>query len=299
MDYSVIIATGGRENYLKDVVKDWSIQICLPKEIIIVHTGPALSIDYQKNLQSFCDFPIQFIESPVASAAKQRNLGASRSDAYWLVFSDDDVRFESDLAQATISFLCEHPEAVAVSPRMRNYGHNPPGKLLNIYYRIVSGYSDSNYGARLIGPAITCYPCWAQQSPPVESNWLPSTLLWIKNSEFSKQLFPNFDGYSLGEDAYLTHRVWRSVQKSGGKLYFMGSPFFEHLCIQSGVKKQRFYLGRMAARNHKIISREAMGLPAGEVFWKLLLHRCFVAIYLIRTRRKGWAQELFGWWSAW
>jgi len=122
-------------------------------------------------------------------------------------------------------------------------------------------------------------------------------MLWIRTAEFRKVKFPNFEGYSYGEDAYLTHRVWRNVQPVG-KLYFLDRPEFGHLSIQSGIKHNRFALARMAIRNQRKIAREAMGMGWPELVFKSLVHRIFLTVALLRGKRKGLWGEITGTWSA-
>jgi GT2 family glycosyltransferase len=232
------------------------------------------------------------------SAAKQRNIGAEEVETAWIVFCDDDVRFGPDLAERTLGFLDEHPEAAAVFPRMRGSGHPVPGNWLRRYYRFQAGFDDETFGAKLFGAGLSCYPCWEKQTAPVEANWLPSTMLWMKTDLFKRHQFPDFEGYSFGEDAYLTHRAWREAKDSGGKMFFLSEPEFEHRSIQSGVKANRFHLGMMTICNQQRIAREAMGKSRCEVFWKSLLHRGFVTVALMKTRRPGWVGEVAGIWSA-
>jgi GT2 family glycosyltransferase len=244
------------------------------------------------------DLPLVQLSADERSAAKQRNLGAKEVETDWIVFCDDDVRFGSDLAEKTLRFLQEHRDAVAVSPRMKNSGHPVPGRLLHSYYRLQAGFDDETYGAKLFGAGLSCYPCWEKQSSPVETTWLPSTMLWIKTAVFKQHQFPDFEGYSFGEDAHLTHRVWRGVAPAGGKMFFLGEPEFEHLSVQSGVKASRFHLGRMTVRNQQRIAREAMGMTCWEVIWKSLLHRAFMTVALAKNRRPGWIGEVAGVWCA-
>ena len=79
-------------------------------------------------------------------------------------------------------------------------------------------------------------------------------------------------------------------------MFFLGEPDFEHLSIQSGIKASRFRLGKMTVRNQRRIAREAMGKGAWEVFWKSLLHRGFVTLALLKSRRPGWMGEMAGIW---
>lgn len=294
--YSVVIATEGREAGLAAVLADWERQTAPPARVIVV--SPADGGNVPGSSRTAEGLEVLTMHSAVRSAAQQRNLGAREVRTGWTVFCDDDVRFGADLGGRTLDFLGTHPEAVAVFPRMAGSGHPAPRGGLRAYYRVQAGFDDETYGARLFGCGISCYPCWEKQAAPVEGNWLPSTMLWMKTEAFHRHEFPDFEGYSFGEDAHLTHRVWREASKSGGKMYFLGAPEFEHLSVQSGVKADRLHLGRMTVRNQRRIAREAMGLGAFEAFWKSLLHRCFVTMALFKNRRAGWMGEIAGIWSA-
>ena len=298
--YSVVIATCDREEELARVLEDWAAQTVKPEKVVVVEARgtrqEARGDREARGERREVGLSLVELTADERSAAKQRNLGAREVATDWIVFCDDDVRFGAELAEKTLQFLGEHPEAVAVFPRMRGSGHPAPGNWLRKYYRFQAGFDDETYGAKLFGAGLSCYPCWEKQSAPVEANWLPSTMLWMKTDLFKQQEFPDFEGYSFGEDAHLTHRVWRDVQPSGGRLYFLSEPEFEHLSVQSGVKASRFYLGRMTVQNQKRIAREAMGKGGWEVFWKSLLHRGFVTAALLKGRRSGWVGELAGMW---
>ena len=298
--YSVVIATCDREEELARVLEDWAAQTVKPEKVVVVEARgtrqEARGDREARGERREVGLSLVELTADEPSAAKQRNLGAREVATDWIVFCDDDVRFGAELAEKTLQFLGEHPEAVAVFPRMRGSGHPAPGNWLRKYYRFQAGFDDETYGAKLFGAGLSCYPCWEKQSAPVEANWLPSTMLWMKTDLFKQQEFPDFEGYSFGEDAHLTHRVWRDVQPSGGRLYFLSEPEFEHLSVQSGVKASRFYLGRMTVQNQKRIAREAMGKGGWEVFWKSLLHRGFVTAALLKGRRSGWVGELAGMW---
>jgi len=289
-EYTVVVATGGRPEALGNTLRDWQEQSKRPGKIVVVDCGSGES-------RFSGTVPVEVRRSPVASAAQQRNLGAEGVESEWLVFSDDDVRFGPELAEEVLKFLQRHPEAVAVFPRMRGSGHPRPGLWLGRYYSWLAGRPHPNHGARLFGPGISTYPCWEEERGPVESNWLPSTMLWIRTPEFRKEKFPNFEGYSYGEDAYLTHRVWRNVQPIG-KLYFLDRPEFDHLSIQSGIKQNRWALARMATRNQRRIAREAMGIGWPELVFKSLVHRFFLTVALLRGGRKGAWAEIAGIWTA-
>ena len=314
--YSVVIATCDREELLTLVLGDWAAQTEKPEKVVVVEARgesheargvqpEAAEGESSKMADGIPDLPSPIFNLPLVrlcvderSAAKQRNLGAKEVETECVVFCDDDVRFGPELAKQTLQFLHEHPEAAAVFPRMRESGHPAPGNWLRKYYRLQAGFDDETYGAKLFGAGLSCYPCWEKQTAPVETNWLPSTMLWMKNELFRRHEFPDFEGYSFGEDAHLTHRVWREVASVGGKMYFLDEPEFAHVSLQSGVKSKRFGLGRMTICNQQRIAIEAMGKSAFEVFWKSLVHRVFVTLALAKSRRAGWVAELAGVWSA-
>jgi len=290
LSYSVVIATGKREKALNETLCDWQKQLRKPKKIVVVDFNSRKS--HVSNA-----VPVEHFHSPVASSALQRNLGAEKVKTEWVVFSDDDVRFGPELAEEVIKFLQQHQEAVAVIPRMRGSGHPRPGSWLRRYYSWQAGNSHPHHGAQLFGPGISTYPCWETDSGPVESNWLPSTMLWIRTEEFRKVKFPNFKGYSAGEDAYLTHWIWRNVQPTG-RLYFLDRPKFDHFSIQSGIKLNRFALAQMAIRNQRRIAKEAMGMSWPKLIIKSLVHRVFLTAALLRGGRKGAWWEIVGIWTA-
>jgi GT2 family glycosyltransferase len=304
--YSVVIATCDREEKLARVLADWAAQTVRPEKVVVVRAKKkvvsrqvtVVSPEEQKSSlrSSISDLPLVELTADERSAAKQRNVGAEEVETEWIVFCDDDVQFGPALAEKTLEFLETHPEAVAVFPRMRGSGHPAPGNWLRKYYRFQAGFDDETYGAKLFGAGLSCYPCWERQPAPVETNWLPSTMLWMRADLFQRHRFPDFEGYSFGEDAHLTHRAWREAKQSGGQMFFLGEPDFEHLSIQSGIKASRFRLGKMTVRNQRRIAREAMGKGAWEVFWKSLLHRGFVTLALLKSRRPGWMGEMAGIW---
>jgi GT2 family glycosyltransferase len=289
LTYSVVVATGGREKALSETVCDWQNQWKKPEKIVVVDFKPG-ELFFSESV------PVEVLKSPVASAAQQRNLGAKLVKTNWLVFSDDDVRFGPELATKVLEFIQKHQAAVAVTPRMRGSGHPKPGNWLRYYYDWQAGKTHPHHGARLFGPGISTYPCWEDEKGAVESNWLPSTLLWIRTEEFHKVKFPNFEGYSAGEDAYLTHRIWRKMQPKG-KLYFLDRPEYDHFSIKSGIKLNRFALARMANRNQRRIAKEAMEMGWLELIIKSLVHRIFLTAALLRGGRKGAWGEIAGIWA--
>jgi GT2 family glycosyltransferase len=95
----VIIPTIGRKNYLYDVLKDFSKQTILPKNIIIVEQNPEAGskseLDYIQNEK--WPFEIQHIFTHQAGACNARNLALDQTQSEWVFLADDDNRFEVTL----------------------------------------------------------------------------------------------------------------------------------------------------------------------------------------------------------
>ncbi|MFN3942535.1 MAG: glycosyltransferase family 2 protein [Flavobacterium sp.] len=100
----VIIPTIGRKKYLKDVLKDLSVQTHLPKNVIIVEQNPEegsqSELDFLQN--ETWPFVIKHFFLHQAGACNARNLALAKVSSDWIFFADDDIRFESNLISSTL-----------------------------------------------------------------------------------------------------------------------------------------------------------------------------------------------------
>lgn len=100
----VIIPTIGRKDYLYDVLKDLAQQTHLPNNVIIVEQNPqqdsVSELDYIHN--EIWPFVIKHTFTHQAGACNARNLAISQVESEWVFFSDDDIRFESDLIENVV-----------------------------------------------------------------------------------------------------------------------------------------------------------------------------------------------------
>ncbi|MEO9953561.1 glycosyltransferase [Nonlabens sp.] len=108
-DYDVIIPTMGRTSYLKDVLKDLSVQTVLPVKVIIIEqnadTTAVTDLDYLKNEEWPFQIDHQFIHQ--TGACNARNIALTRTSATWTLFFDDDIRFEPFLMTSIFKSLKE------------------------------------------------------------------------------------------------------------------------------------------------------------------------------------------------
>ncbi|MCL9809076.1 glycosyltransferase family 2 protein [Flavobacterium luminosum] len=100
----VIIPTIGRKTYLRDVLKDLSVQTHLPKNVIIVEQNPqegsVSELDYLES-ESW-PFSIRHIFTHQTGACQARNRALEWVESKWCFLNDDDNRFDSNLLKNAI-----------------------------------------------------------------------------------------------------------------------------------------------------------------------------------------------------
>ncbi|MGM0932645.1 MAG: glycosyltransferase family 2 protein [Bacteroidota bacterium] len=103
----VIIPTLGRKQYLLQVLDDLKVQSLLPKKVIIVEQNP--DPDSQTELQELKtqSWPFEIVHqfTHKTGACFARNLALEKVDAEWVFFTDDDIRFGTDLLQKSLDEL--------------------------------------------------------------------------------------------------------------------------------------------------------------------------------------------------
>jgi glycosyltransferase involved in cell wall biosynthesis len=87
---SVIIPTYNRPHLLKRALESVANQTLLPLEVFVIQNGPECGA--REVVESFSDtaFPIYYVQTPEAGAARARNLGIRESEGDWIAFLDDD-----------------------------------------------------------------------------------------------------------------------------------------------------------------------------------------------------------------
>ncbi len=114
----VIIPTIGRKKYLYNVLQDLANQTLQLQTVIIVEQNPntdsVSELDYLKTQQ--WPFKINHIFIHQTGACNARNLALKRVISDWIFFADDDIRFEKNVLENTISYMsCFGLEAATLS----------------------------------------------------------------------------------------------------------------------------------------------------------------------------------------
>ncbi|WP_461789876.1 glycosyltransferase family 2 protein [Pedobacter sp.] len=272
--YSVIIATNNRQKELSTVIACLKNQIFKPENIIIIDSSDVTDNRYINDTAVF------YKKVEYKSAAKQRNEGALMSNSEYVVFLDDDVEFDQFFFDSIFKLVKSNNIAIC-APRQIGAEIQKPSFLLKLYYKIQSGYTHESYGGKLFGPGLNCYPHYSYtEEELMKVDWLPSTCLIIKRDVFSLFKFPNFDGYSFGEDVYLTASIGKIHP-----IYCFPKIYYKHYSLPTVFKKDILALNKMKLQNQKKIAKDILGLSGTELKIKMLLHRIFLSLYALKSQR--------------
>lgn len=291
---SVIIATLDRAESLRVVLRCLARQTRLPKEVVIAVAGEKHPIDDAVILS--CPFPVRILSCAEKSSALQRNQAATVASGDVLAFLDDDIEFDDDLLARVLAHFdrLSVEQLGAVSPHIANSDRPTPGLLTRWYYSLQAGYSDPDFGGRLFGSGINCFPIHRSDGPDLlRVDWLPSTCLFMRAALFHRHRFPQFAGYSFAEDVHLTARVAREAP-----LYFLRAPTVLHHSLPSEFKNDRAALTAGKLHNMAVVAREVQALHGWSLWWRWHLHRLFLSAILLLRRPPGWTGELNGIWRA-
>jgi len=289
---SVIIATLDRLDSLCVVLDCLVRQTQPPLEVIIAAAGQIQPVETLARNRS-APFPIRVLACLEKSSARQRNAAAAEAGGAVLAFLDDDIEFEPDLfARMLAPFAGPAHAPGALSARIAGEDRPKPGRFVRTYYRLQSGYAHADYGGRLFGAGINCYPVFRPDSPPLfPAQWLPATCLLVRADLFHAERFPTFDGYSFAEDVHLTARVGRSAP-----LYFATHCLIQHHSLTSEFKRDAASLTAGKLHNQARIAREILGLGGWHLWWRWQAHRIFLTFATLRSRPARWSAILRGIW---
>lgn len=292
--YTIVIATFERPAELDRMLVSVAEQTRLPASIIIV--------DSSRNEETRAvaeahtgKLPILYERAVEASAAKQRNQGGRHVTTPLIAFIDDDARLFPDTCEKLCRVFDNDPENEigGVAGRLTGNSRPTPKGALWWYYRIQAGYEHPTYGGKLLGPAVNCYPSYTEnEGDLIPSDWLSSTCVFYRTEAFLAELFPSFTGYSFMEDVHLSARVAKKY-----RVYFHSNAMFEHDDAPSTWKRNLLPLARSRIRNQRLVARDVMGFSGPAFELKLLLHRLFVTVYLLRRGGRGAWTEIAGTWT--
>jgi GT2 family glycosyltransferase len=295
--YSLVIPAYELPDELDATLSGIARQTRPPAEVIVVDSSRERPV--REVVERWTDrLPARYLRAEAASAAAQRNQGARIIDpaATPLVcFLDDDIALHAE----TCELVCESFESDGkceiggIALRIDEIIRPEPKGWSWWYYRLQAGYRDRTYGGRLFGPAINCLPCYTESDGDlIPAEWLNSGGVFYRSDVFLRELFPNFEGYSFMEDVHLSARIVRTH-----RLYFHKTARCQHR--DGAAVRPRDDIrarARMRIRNQRLVATDVLGLRGPVFELKMLLHRLFASVNIIRSRPPAWRDELIGTW---
>ena len=290
--YSLVIATYERAEELRTTLASIAAQTRPPTAVVVVDSSgddKALAVAQASPL------PVRYERAKKPSAAVQRNQGAALVTTPLVAFLDDDVFVLPDsFEKICAAFDADSEEKIGgIAARIDGMQHSIPSGLLRWYYRLQAGYSHPTYGGKLFGAAINCLPTYTESTGDlIPADWLNAGCVFYRTPLFAREKFPEFEGYSFLEDVHLSARIGRTHQ-----LYFHRTATFEHRDAPSTFKRNARELARMRVRHQRLVAHEILGLREPTLTFKLLLHRLFASVSILRQHSPTWTQELLGTWT--
>jgi GT2 family glycosyltransferase len=289
--YSAVVATFARPDDLRRLLQSLETQTHPPTLIAVVDSSPG--DETARVVETFSTrLPVRYERALKPSAAVQRNQGAALVETPLVLFVDDDAILPPPTAEKICSSFTDE-QIGGIAARIEGMQHRAPRGILRRYYRWQAGYDHPTFGARLFGAAINCLPTYEEEGGDlIPSEWLNSTCVFYRTPLFQREKFPEFEGYSFLEDVHLSARIGRTH-----RLYFHRTATFIHNDAPSTFKRNAPALARMRLRHQRIVARDILGLREPWLTLKLLLHRLFVTLCVLRRRGPAWTGELLGTWT--
>ena len=292
--YSIVIATYERPSELRVTLESIAAQTRAPELVAVVDSSRDERT--REVVESFtARLPVRYERAERPSAAVQRNQGARSVTTPLVAFVDDDVF----VPPTSFAALCEafdrddSGSTGGVAARITGMQHPVPRGLLWLYYRVQAGYAHPTYGGKLFGPAINCLPSYTEaEGDLIPSDWLNSTCVFYRTELFQREKFPQFEGYSFLEDVHLSSRIGRTH-----RLYFHRTADFEHRDAPSDFKRDVRKLMQMRMRHQRLVARDILRVPEPLLTLKLLLHRLFASVAVLRHRSPDWREVIIGTWT--
>jgi GT2 family glycosyltransferase len=290
--YSLVIATYERAEELRTTLASIAAQTRPPAAVVVVDSS---ADDRALAVVQAAPVAVRYERARKPSAAVQRNQGAALVTTPLVAFLDDDVFVPPDRFAKICEAFDADPEGKigGIAARIEGMQHPVPSGLLRWYYRLQAGYPHPTYGGKLFGAAINCLPTYTESTGDlIPADWLNSTCVFYRTPLYAREKFPEFEGYSFLEDVHLSARVGRTHQ-----LFFHRTATFEHRDAPSAFKRNTRELARMRVRHQRLVARDILGLREPTLTLKLLLHRLFASVSILRQRGPTWPQALLGTWT--
>ena len=283
---SFIIATKNRPDELARLLESFRAQSYHPDHIIIVDAGNRPVKDL---ITGFQDLNIRYEKSPVASAAKQRNIGLKILPAGvdLVGFLDDDIVLEPDALELMMEFWeGAGKETGGVAFNIVNIAERqfawlkswPLVEKLGLYSAAKGKVLPSGFHT-MIG----------RVSSLVEAEWIPACAAVWRRDIFDEFKFDEwFTGYSYLEDLDFSYRVGKKY-----KILVLGRPKCYH--YSSGQEREgRYLFGKKEILNRIYFVKKNQELSLFKCYLALWMRMLITLANLFSNSEKNCIQRILG-----
>jgi glycosyltransferase involved in cell wall biosynthesis len=207
---SAVIPTRDRAGVLRTTLLSLAGQSHRPVEVVVVDASA--NSDTEEMLKAIAnEIVVVYKRANGSGAAGQRNQGMTVATQDFILFMDDDIRFESGCIGHIWRAMSSDDGIGGVSAMIINQHYTPPGRISRTMYRVLSGQRLETYAGKVIGPAWNLLPEDDDKLPEfVRCEWLNTTCTLYRRAALPDPVFDShFKGYSLMEDVALSVTVGR------------------------------------------------------------------------------------------
>ena len=278
-----MIATVGRAEALASCLDSLALQTHRPAEIIVVHSGDdtGTRVVCERDWQSR-GLTVLYQPYPHKSAALQRDFAVRRTTQPLILFSDDDVEFETDFIERLFEVLASDAAIGAAMGRVVNQTIAVPTLLWRVYRRLVASARRGGTPGAVVGALVhNGFP--EDASAPIPAEWLGGGMTLLRKAAYLSVngFAPHFRGSSPGEDVDLGYRISRRW-----KIYYVPSA----RCLHHQSPSGREGIGRhqyLSMRSRYAFCRASAGMSVPRSLWQISLWAIFQTASELGQLRRG------------
>jgi len=234
-----------------------------------------------------CRFKLSYLHTKIVSAARQRNLGATRVHTDLVFFLDDDVVLQKTYVAEIVRVFSEDPDqwVGGVGGTIVNMIYSEPRGMNRFLLAFCLGCLKGTYAGRVLGPAVNFIP--ADSSAAIQRvDWLPSTACAYRTNVFREHRFcESFEGYSFAEDLHLSMRVAKThilLNATGARLV--------HDDLGASTHRNWSAVAESMIVNRHMIMTTVMGKRLWRDYARLIFYEvvyCQLAYFVAHRNRQG------------
>lgn len=278
---SAIVPSLDRSEALARMLSSLAEQGAQPLELVVVDGSQNGTTEQRcREVPPGLQTRLTYCRAKQVGAAAQRQEAVFHASQDFILFLDDDIRLEPDCLLELWRSMEADQQLGGVNATIINQQYAQPGRLSEVFFRLLHGRSEASYAGKCIGPAMNLLPQDRADLPetvPVE--WLNTTCTLYRREALPNPLFPaHFTGYSLMEDLALSlvvSRKWKLANARTARIFHDSQP--------GAYKSNQTALARMELVNRHYVMTKVLGRTQKFDYAKLALLEAFGVVTPLRS----------------